>query len=225
MDFHPELARTQHLVSAQRGLGQHSPKTFTPAFAPQTPSDNRERQSTTGGGFFSTDKTSRKQTRGKNRRFVTNNGWMSQLGEVPARLQSTKLLPLKKETVVTGRLVLVCSCDAVQIFQTSRRRWSTPPPRSGLKKSASSVQDGSNFYHVPLVEFLTLFEQPQHVRVAHTVTSRRGAHKIMRLFIRWLRRTQHNKQVFPHDVVEVWLSVQEGALATHTTRCGASLAA
>ena len=80
-------------MSAQRGLGLLSPTTFTPPFVPQTPSDNKGQQSTTGGGLNTTDKTSTNEARGKNWRFVANNGWMPQLGDVPARPQSTKQLP------------------------------------------------------------------------------------------------------------------------------------
>ena len=70
---------------------------------------------------------------------------------------------------------------------------------------------------IPRVKLLPrTIKQLQHVRVAHTVKSRRGAHKMMLMLIRWLRRTQRNKQKSQHDVVVVWLNAQEGAFATHT---------
>ena len=58
-------------------------------------------------------------------------------------------------------------------------------------------------------EIVAPFKQLQHVRVL-TQLNPDLARK------RWLRRTQHNMQIPQHDVGVVWLSAQEGALATYT---------
>ena len=45
-------------------------------------------------------------------------------------------------------------------------------------------------------------------------------HKMMFIFQSWLRHMQHNMQIHQRDIGMVWLSVQEGALATHTNGAG-----